>query len=245
MKESVPRKLDNFRASLRGSGEMISERLRMVEEQLVERGIRDPRVLEAMRQVPRHLFVPGNNRGLAYMDGPLPLGFGQTISQPYIVALMTEALGLGGKEKVLEIGTGSGFQAAILSRLARQIYTIERIEELANRARKTLVAIGISNVTVVHGDGTWGLPEQAPFDAIIVTAGALEVPKPLIDQLAEGGRLVAPIGETYDQNLLRIIKIGGRLCKKDLGPCIFVPLIGGPEYNDMSFRKGDADDATY
>lgn len=206
---------------------MASARVRMVEEQLLARGIRDRRVLETMRRVPRHLFVPGNYRALAYIDRPLPLGFGQTISQPYIVALMTEALGLTGEEKVLEIGTGSGYQAAILSRLARRVYTIELIQELARGAGETLTRIGCLNATVIHADGTLGLAKEAPFDAIIVTAAASEVPKPLIDQLAEDGRLVAPIGERYVQNLLRIIKKEGRLHQEDLGSCAFVPLIGG------------------
>jgi protein-L-isoaspartate(D-aspartate) O-methyltransferase len=198
----------------------------MVEEQIVARGIHDPRVLEAMRQVPRHLFVPKKEKRWAYSDGPLRLGFGQTISQPYIVALMTEALGLVGEERVLEIGTGSGYQAAILARLAKQVYSVERIGELAERARRKFVRLTIMNVKVIHGNGTLGLREQAPFDAILVTAGAPQVPKPLTEQLADGGRLVLPVGGRCGQTLLKFTKRGETLHDENLGPCAFVPLIG-------------------
>ncbi|MFQ5849554.1 MAG: protein-L-isoaspartate(D-aspartate) O-methyltransferase [Candidatus Binatia bacterium] len=198
----------------------------MVEEQIVQRGINVGRVSEAMREIPRHIFVPREEKKWAYIDGPIPLGYGQTISQPYMVALMTQALALGGNEKVLEIGTGSGYQAAILSKLAKQVYSVERIEELARRAKRTLAKLGILNVRVVYGNGCLGLPEEAPFDAIIVTAAAPEVPKPLTEQLAEGGRLVLPVGERGTQTLVKITKAGNTVHKEDLGLCAFVPLIG-------------------
>lgn len=206
--------------------ETIQARSRMVEEQIAQRGIRDPRILEAVREIPRHVFVPNKEKKWAYMDGPLPLGFGQTISQPYIVALMTDALALRGDEKVLEIGTGSGYQAAILSRLAAQVYSIERVEELARRAEKRLAKLGILNVKVVYGNGSLGLPEEAPFNAIIVTAAAPEIPKPLIEQIAEGGRLVLPVGEKDTQTLTKITKAGQTVSKEVLGLCSFVPLLG-------------------
>ncbi len=206
--------------------ETVRARWRMVKEQIIPKGIRDHRVLEAVREIPRHTFVPERETRWAYIDAPLPLGFGQTISQPYIVALMTEALALRGNEKVLEIGTGSGYQAAILSQLARQVYSIERIEELACRAKKSLDELGISNVKVVHGNRSLGLPEEARFDAIIVTAAAPEIPKPLIEQLADGGRLVLPVGEMETQSLTKVTKTGHTVHREALGLCVFVPLIG-------------------
>ncbi len=179
-----------------------------------------------MREVPRHVFVPKQRRRWAYTDGPLPLGFGQTVSQPYIVALMTQALTLTGEEKVLEIGTGSGYQAAILGRLAKRVYSIERIGELAHRARDRLIKLGIFNVMVIHEDGSLGLSEMAPFDAMIVTAAAREIPEPLVEQLGEGGRLVLPVGERGEQNLIKVTKRGKAIYKENLGSCTFVPLIG-------------------
>ncbi|HID72737.1 TPA: protein-L-isoaspartate(D-aspartate) O-methyltransferase, partial [Candidatus Micrarchaeota archaeon] len=173
-------------------------RRRMVEE-LRRFGIRDERVLAAMEAIPRHLFVPEHMRQLAYEDTPLPIGHGQTISQPYIVALMTEALSLKGTERVLEIGTGSGYQTAILCELAREVFSVERIPELAMGAGERLGALGYRNFHISVGDGTLGWPEEAPFDGIIVTGGIPRVPDPLWDQLAEGGRLVAPIGGRYEQ----------------------------------------------
>lgn len=172
-----------------------NERWRMVEEQLANRDIHDPRVLEAMRSVPRHYFVPGENRRMAYADGPLPIGRGQTISQPYIVALMTQLLELQGDETVLEIGTGSGYQAAILARLAFQVHTIERHAILARRAVRTLDLLNYSNVKVHFGDGSLGLKKYAPYDAIIVTAAAPQIPQPLFEQLTADGVLVIPVGE--------------------------------------------------
>jgi len=181
--------------------ELIYElgRRRMVSEQLSARNIRDRRVLAAMGAVPRHRFVPEEHRHLAYSDGPLPIGGGQTISQPYIVALMTQLLLLDGKETVLEIGTGSGYQAAVLAYLAQQVHTIERQSGLAERARAALTNLGIMNVAVHLGDGSLGLPEHAPYQAILVTAAAPEVPRLLLEQLAEGGRLVLPVGGRLGQ----------------------------------------------
>jgi protein-L-isoaspartate(D-aspartate) O-methyltransferase len=199
---------------------------RMVEDQLAGRGIRDARVLEAMRAVPRHLFVPGEMRDLAYADAPRPIGQRQTISQPYIVALMTELLDLKGDEKVLEIGTGSGYQAAILGKLAKEVYSVERLPELAEKARKLLEALGYNNVHVVVADGTRGLPEHAPFDAIVVTAAAPQVPKPLLQQLADGGRLVLPVGSRDGQILERWIRRGDQWSQERITPVAFVPLVG-------------------
>ena len=215
--------------------EIVIARARMVDEQLVGRGIRDPRVLMAFREIPRHLFVPESTRDWAYKDGPLPIGHGQTISQPYIVALMTEVLELKGTEKVLEIGTGSGYQAAILSRLVSQVITIERIAELADIARVVLNRLSIGNVTVCHGNGTLGHPEGSPFDGIIVTAGAPDVPEPLIEQLSDGGRLVLPVGDRLIQTLVKITKSADTIRRESLGGCAFVPLIGSAAWKDNSF----------
>ncbi len=201
-------------------------RQRMVEEQLAARGIRDPRVLEAMRTVPRHRFVPEDMRDLAYADAPLPIGQRQTISQPYIVALMTELLELTGDEKVLEIGTGSGYQAAVLGALAREVYSVERLPALAERARALLRELGYHNVHVVVGDGTRGLREHAPYDAIVVTAAAPRVPKPLLEQLADGGRLVLPVGSRAGQILERWVRQGDEWRQERITPVAFVPLVG-------------------
>jgi protein-L-isoaspartate(D-aspartate) O-methyltransferase len=198
----------------------------MVKSQIEERGILDQRVLKAMREIPRELFVPENMKASAYDDNPLPIGKGQTISQPYIVALMTELLELRGNEKVLEIGAGSGYQAAILSKLAKQVISVERIKELAQRTKKLLRKYGCKNITVLHGDGTKGYLQEAPYDAIIITAAAENVPKKLIEQLANNGRLVAPIGPRYHQELVRIRKRNGVLEEDYHGGVIFVPLIG-------------------
>jgi protein-L-isoaspartate(D-aspartate) O-methyltransferase len=198
----------------------------MVESQLARRGIRDKRVLDAMRQVPRHLFIPKDMRGLAYCDGPLPIGHGQTISQPYIVALMTELLELTGQETVLELGTGSGYQAAILSRLVRQVYSIERHAALAQQAEKVLSQLGYDNVMIKVGDGSLGWSEHSPYEAIIVTAAAPDVPQPLTDQLADGGRLVAPVGSRWSQVLVRVRRQGETLVREHLTAVAFVPLVG-------------------
>ena len=202
------------------------ERKRMVDQQMVGRGIRDERVLEAMLAIPRHEFVPQDQVRRAYIDAPLPIGNHQTISQPYIVALMTEFLNLRGHETVLEIGTGSGYQAAILGHLAKKVYSIERIPELAERSRSLLHSLQLENIEVVVGDGSCGLPEHAPYQAIIVTAAAPEVPKPLKDQLSDGGRLVAPVGGRMGQALELWRREGKKLVCEKLTPVAFVPLIG-------------------
>ncbi len=203
-----------------------TEREHMVESQLVRRGIKDRRVLDAMRQVPRHLFIPKDTRGLAYCDGPLPIGQWQTISQPYIVALMTELLELTGQEKVLELGTGSGYQAAILSRLVRQVYSVERHAALAEQAEKVFAQLGYDNIMISVGDGTLGWPEHSPYEAIIVTAAAPDVPQPLMEQLADGGRLVAPVGSRWSQVLAKVKRQGETLTKEHLTAVAFVPLVG-------------------
>jgi protein-L-isoaspartate(D-aspartate) O-methyltransferase len=201
----------------------------MVDEQLRQRGIRDGRVLQVMAEVPRHLFVPVAWRRYAYNDGPLPIGEGQTISQPYIVALMTENLLLTGEETVLEVGTGSGYQAAVLSRLARRVYSIEILPNLAETARVRLAELGYDNVTVIVGNGNYGWPQGGPYDAIIVTAAAPQVPQALLDQLAEGGRLVVPVSIRGVQHLLRLRKVGRNITQEDLGLVQFVPLVGGDQ----------------
>ncbi|HEX5066419.1 MAG TPA: protein-L-isoaspartate(D-aspartate) O-methyltransferase [Myxococcota bacterium] len=203
-------------------------RNRMVEEQIEVRGVRDPRVLDAMRQVPRHELVPASQRDLAYEDRPLPIGYGQTISQPYVVAAMTDALHLTGSERVLEIGTGSGYQAAILSKLAKQVYSIEIVPELAQRARADLARLGFANVEVRQGDGWRGWPEQAPFDAIVVTAAPEEVPPDLIAQLAVGGRLVIPVGGR-EQQLMVVRKTPEGITREVLFGVRFVPMRGEAE----------------
>ena len=198
----------------------------MVETQIIERGIKDKRVIEAMKKIPRHLFVPEEIIDEAYDDRALPIGHGQTISQPYIVALMTELLELKGNEKVLEIGTGSGYQAAILAELTREVHTIERVSALAEEAIKKFEKLGYQNVKVYIKDGTEGLIEEAPFDRIIITAATPDVPQPLIEQLNEKGIIVAPVGERYSQHMLKAIKKGKELEKHYLIPVAFVPLIG-------------------
>jgi len=203
-----------------------SQRERMVSVQIASRGIKDARVLEAMREVPRHLFVPKVHRHLAYADGPLPIGSEQTISQPYIVALMTELLNLQGGEIVLEIGTGSGYQSAVLACLAEQVHTIERVPSLANRAKQILDALNIRNVQVHVGDGTLGLPEFAPYKGIIVSAAAPNAPQALLDQLAEGGILVIPVGQRGNQALERWQRTGGQFQPEKILSVAFVPLIG-------------------
>ena len=201
-------------------------RERMIEEQLVPRGISDPRVLEAMRQVPRHLFVEDAMQAHAYGDFPLPIGSGQTISQPYIVALMTEALQLKGTERVLEIGTGSGYQAAILSRLCLRVYTLERIDALVGRARKVFDRLRYHNIVSRIDDGTEGWSAEAPFDGILVTAGGPRIPDPLLAQLADPGRLVIPVGDQGVQDLQLVEKRDGGLTVRTIEQVRFVDLIG-------------------
>lgn len=200
-------------------------REKMVETQIKARGVKDPRVLSALLKVERHLFVPKEFHSSAYSDQPLPIGEGQTISQPYIVALMTELLELKGDEKVLEIGTGSGYQAAILAELAKEVYSIEIVESLATSAKKLLQELGYQNIQVKVGDGYLGWPEVAPFDAIIVTCAPDHIPKPLIEQLKEGGRMVVPVG-TYSQELKKIVKRSGKIETTDILPVLFVPMTG-------------------
>ena len=206
--------------------EFATARNRMVESQLISRGIKDAKVLDTMRKVPRHRFVEEALVSQAYNDHPLPIGEKQTISQPYMVALMTEALQLQGNERVLEIGTGSGYQTAILAELADKIYSIERIRSLSIKARRILDELDYFNVVLTVSDGTVGLKEEAPFDAIIVTAGSPDVPQPLVDQLGMGGRLVVPVGDRYTQSLMRIVRGKEGITKTDLGGCRFVNLLG-------------------
>jgi len=201
-------------------------RRRMVEEQIRRRGIRDERVLSVMEEVPRHLFIPKEIRQRAYADEPLPIGEGQTISQPYIVAEMTAALRLSGTEKVLEIGTGSGYQTAILSRLCRELVTIERFASLSAAARARLATMDTGNVTFVVGDGSLGSPGHAPFDRILSAAASPSVPAPWISQLSEGGIIVLPVGGRYEQELIRVTRVRDRTETEVLGGCRFVPLVG-------------------
>lgn len=206
--------------------EFVIPRERMVTEQLVRRGVRDARVLQAMGKVPRHLFVDEALAGRAYGDYPLPIGERQTISQPYMVALMTEALELVGHERVLEIGTGSGYQTAILAELCGKVFSIERIKGLADRAVRTLDSLGYYNVLVRIGDGSLGWREEAPFDAILVTAAGPSVPEALVEQLAPKGRLVIPVGDAYSQELRKGVEGEDGMRWSDLGGCVFVKLIG-------------------
>ncbi|MGD8386537.1 MAG: protein-L-isoaspartate(D-aspartate) O-methyltransferase [Desulfobacteraceae bacterium] len=209
-----------------------SRRRHMVQTQIIARGIRDDRVIRAMETVPRHRFVEKDLQEEAYDDHPLPIGHKQTISQPYIVALMTQALELTGIEKTLEIGTGSGYQTAILAECSREVYTVERVRPLLERAERTLSELGYTNILFKAFDGTLGWAEHAPFDAVMVTAGAPAVPKPLRDQLAEGGRIVIPVGNRYSQELVRITKAKQQHVETYLGGCRFVDLIGVHGWKD-------------
>jgi len=204
----------------------VQQRLRMVSDQIQRRGIRSERVLESMREVPRHEFVLPGDRSMAYEDHPLPIGYEQTISQPYIVAYMTDLLELQGDEVVLDIGTGSGYQAAVLAELARQVYTIERHESLAIRARTVFEKLGYTNISVHVGDGSLGLPEYAPFQAVLVAAAAPQVPQPLLDQLADDGRLVLPVGRYGSQSLEIWQRHGEDYKRRAVLPVAFVPLVG-------------------
>jgi protein-L-isoaspartate(D-aspartate) O-methyltransferase len=206
--------------------DLVKARMRMVDEQIIARGIRDPKVIAAMRKVPRHRFVEEALQNQAYSDHPLPIGEKQTISQPFMVALMTEAMQLKGMEKVLEIGAGSGYQTAILAEIAFKVFSIERVRSLTIQARKLLYDLGYLNVEIKFSDGTLGWAEESPFDAIIVTAGSPGIPQPLVDQLAVGGRLVIPVGGSADQELVRVTKTEEGTKREDLGGCRFVKLIG-------------------
>jgi len=207
-------------------------REKMVKTQLIPRGINDKRVLEAMGKIPRNRFIEDALKGEAYNDHPLPIGHKQTISQPYIVALMTEALELTGNERTLEIGTGSGYQTAILAELSEKVYTVERIRSLLVKSRNILAELGYNNILFKAFDGTLGWKEYEPYDAIMVTAGAPNVPQPLLEQLSEGGRLIIPVGNRFSQELIKMTKKRGRYIQKNLGGCRFVDLIGVHGWKD-------------
>jgi protein-L-isoaspartate(D-aspartate) O-methyltransferase len=203
------------------------QRLRMVEEQIAGRGVKDPRILDAMRKIPRHLYVESSLKEMAYEDHPLPIGEGQTISQPYVVAWMTEALNLKSSDRVLEIGTGSGYQAAVLAEIVKEVYTVEIRKGLKETADKLLNELGYKNIKMKYGDGYFGWEQYAPFDAIIITASANHIPPPLIKQLKEGGRLIIPLGSTlYYQTLTLVIKNNNELNAEQMGGVAFVPMIG-------------------
>lgn len=210
--------------TIQGQDNYLKQRGHMVRTQIEDRGIKDRRVLNAMFKVERHLFIPDKHRHVAYGDFPLQIGEGQTISQPYIVALMTEALELKENEKILEVGTGSGYQAAILAELAKDVYTIEIIQSLAKKAESLLKKLGYNNIHVRCGDGYLGWKEAAPFDAIIITCATSRVPEPLLEQLADGGRMILPLGGKWGQDLVLIRKKGETLERSSLGGCIFVPM---------------------
>ncbi len=207
-----------------------SQRLSMVKEQIVSRGVKDSKVLDAMRKVPRHLFVPEDVQTLAYIDDPLPIGENQTISQPYIVAYMSEQLELESGDKVLEIGTGSGYQAAILGEIVDSVYTIEIVDVLAKRAQKCLKKLEYTNIFVKSGDGYMGWPTHAPFDAIIITAAPPKIPQPLVDQLKIGGRMILPVGKIF-QELILVTRTDTGIKKKKLLPVRFVPMTGEIQQN--------------
>jgi protein-L-isoaspartate(D-aspartate) O-methyltransferase len=211
--------------------EHVEARLRMVREQVRARGVENRRVLRAMEQVPRHQFVPEDVRDQAYDDRPLPIGSGQTISQPYIVGLMTELLEVEPTDRVLEIGTGSGYQAAVLSRLVSQVYTIEIVQPLGEQARRTLARLGYANVHTRIGDGYKGWPEAAPFDGIVVTAAPQQVPQPLLDQLAVGGKLVVPVGDAWQDLTVYTKQRDGTFQKRNVLPVRFVPMTGEAQKN--------------
>ncbi len=218
-------------AGAQSEQDMTEQRERMVDRQIERRGIENERVLQAMRDVKRHLFVPPDEISQAYEDHPLPIGHGQTISQPYIVALMTASVDPQANDRVLEIGTGSGYQAAVLSKLVKDVYSIEIVEALGHDARERLQNLGYDNVTVRIGDGYKGWPEKAPFDAIVVTAAPPEIPQALVDQLAEGGRMVVPVGTAF-QELLLIEKKKGEVTKRVITAVRFVPMVKGKDKNE-------------
>jgi protein-L-isoaspartate(D-aspartate) O-methyltransferase len=207
------------------SSDFEAQRERMVKEQIEKRGVKDVKVLQALRRVARHKFVPEQYRSQAYMDCPLPIGAGQTISQPFIVAFMTEILGLNSSKKVLEVGTGSGYQAAILAEICDKVYTIEIIESLGEKARDLLSRLGYSNIHVRIGDGYKGWKESSPFDAIIVTCAPTHIPDPLKDQLTEGGKMIIPVGGARSQELILLVKEKGQLIQRSIFPVRFVPML--------------------
>ncbi|NPA26072.1 MAG: protein-L-isoaspartate(D-aspartate) O-methyltransferase [Chloroflexi bacterium] len=210
---------------------------RMVQEQIVARGVRHPRVLAAMRAIPRHWFVRPEDQAWAYRDGPLPIGYGQTISQPYIIARMLELLDPKPHEKVLEVGTGSGYQAALLGLLADEVHTVERIPELAAQAAERLARLGLDNVHVHVADGTLGWPQAAPYDGILVAAAAPQVPQALLAQLADGGRLVIPVGHRHGQVIERWTRQGDTFLRETFDPVAFVPLIGQEGWDESSWSS--------
>ncbi len=212
-------------------------REKMVSEQIARRGLRSPRLLKAFLKVPRHYFVPQDCQKNAYDDGPLPIGVGQTISQPFIVALMTSLLALEGNETVLEIGTGSGYQAAILAEMAKNVHTIERHTQLAERASQALAMLGYANIFVHSGDGTRGWPDSAPYQGILVTAAAPSPPQPLLDQLADGGKLVIPVGDHYGQDLQVWERHGDKFVPESITPVVFVPLRGEFGWKDEEWNE--------
>jgi protein-L-isoaspartate(D-aspartate) O-methyltransferase len=220
---------------------LAAARNRMVERHLVERGIKDPRVLEAFRTVPRHLYVPQESRRLAYEDESILIGEGQTITPTYDVAFMTEVLQPKPTDKVYEVGTGSGYQASILSRLVKDVYSVEIKEKLGKRAAEVIKSLGYNNIHTRIGDGYAGWPEAAPFDAIIVTCAPEAIPQPLVDQLKEGGRMVIPIGGRYDQSLWYLEKHDGKLVRKKLKPTLFVPMTGRAQREAIEARKKAAE----
>ena len=217
----------------------LQQRLSMVSDQIEQRDIHDPRLLEALRSVPRHRFVPEERQEDAYIDNALPIDFGQTISQPYIVAFMTAALGLKGTETILEVGTGSGYQAAVLSQLCRRVITLERIAGLAQQASSLLAALGYNNIEVHQADGSLGWAAGAPYQGILVTAAAPEVPPPLLEQLADGGRLILPVGPPSHQNLELWERQGGAYHCQDVLPVVFVPLRGQLGWKEEEWRKDE------
>jgi protein-L-isoaspartate(D-aspartate) O-methyltransferase len=217
--------------------EFARQREYMVRDQIERRGVKDPLVLAAMRAVPRHEFIPADQQHWAYSDGALRIEMGQTISQPYIVALMTELLQLAGDETVLEVGTGSGYQAAVLAQIAAQVHTIERHAPLAESAQQKMTAMGITNICVHVGDGTLGLPEFAPYHAIMVTAAAPKTPKSLLDQLEQGGRLVIPVGGKYSQRLEVWRREGAKFTNKTVTAVAFVPLLGDEGWKEKDWKK--------
>jgi protein-L-isoaspartate(D-aspartate) O-methyltransferase len=217
--------------------EFTRQREQMVRRQIERRGIRDPRLLEAMRSIPRHLFVPAGEVERAYNDGPLQIGSGQTISQPYIVAVMTDLLELKGEETVLEVGTGSGYQAAVLGKMARSVHTVERYAGLARQAEAVLRRIGLTGVEVHVGDGSLGWQQGAPYDGILVTAAAPSVPRALLEQLADGGRLVIPVGGRDGQDLQRWQRVGERFEQESIFPVVFVPLRGESGWGEDEWER--------
>jgi protein-L-isoaspartate(D-aspartate) O-methyltransferase len=222
----IQKKLKGLQRLMAHGHDFALSREKMVKEQLIARGIRDERLLQAMGKIPRHLFIEEALTGEAYNDHPVPIGEKQTISQPYIVALMTEALELKGDESTLEIGTGSGYQTSILAELSSRVYTIERIKSLLVNARKLLAQLGYDNILFKAFDGTLGWKEYAPFDAIMITAGAPHIPRPLVDQLADNGRMIVPVGDKFTQELIKVQRKGKDLKQENLGGCRFVNLIG-------------------